>query len=104
MAENGRTILILNKTRNHKERWRIISDGMGYHKELPNSPMRSFRIAKGTKQKTIDEGRSYVNQMSIEYFFNESKAPLLVRKNARDWLVANGYADWLKTKGWFIIN
>jgi hypothetical protein len=106
------TAAILNKTRQHNERWRILSEGMGYCHEPENSPLRSFRIAKGMKRKCFPGSKApppgcfestYVNQMSLLHFFQEEKAPLLVRKNARDWLVANGYTDWLKSKNLFII-
>lgn len=113
-AKDHWTATILNKTRSHKERWRILGgEGMGYCHEPVDSPVRLFRIAKGMKRKCFPGftkppagcyHSTYVNEMSLLYFFEHpAEVPLLVRKNARDWLVANGYAEWLKGKNLFII-
>ena len=99
------TAVILNKVRNHDERWRILcGEGMGYCHESKDNPVCLFRIAKGMKRKTYTKTYFYANEMSLLYFFQEAEAPLLVRKNARDWLVANGYTEWLKSKSLWSID
>src|SRR6516165_11367867 len=94
--------MILNRTRKHKERWRIIGGGMGWAGDPENSPNRKFRIAKGLKDKNykpLEDPRpynpQYRNEMSITVFFTEANPPPSVRETAIHWLVANGYYNWL---------
>lgn len=96
VGKSPRTIAILNKTTKHKERWRVLADGMGWYREPEDSPMRLFRVAKGA----LHENCHYSSEMSILVAFEE-EAPLLIKKNLRDWLVANGYTNWLKSKNFF---
>jgi hypothetical protein len=88
--------MILNKTRKHKERWRIIGGGMGWSGDPENSPNRKFRVAKGLKRK----GGYYPSEMSFTVFFTEAynwlpKPAKEVRDTCIYWLVANGYYNWL---------
>jgi hypothetical protein len=98
-----RSVTILNKTRSSKERWRILSGGMGYCHEPENSPARLFRIGYGRKYKDWAGDYHYSREMSLLLFFEEAESPLLVRKNARDWLIANGYIGWLTNNNLFLL-
>jgi hypothetical protein len=87
-------MIILNKTRKHRERYRIVNGGMGYYKDPKDSPNYKYHIAIG-----VNRGNGYQGAMSIEYFFNEEKPPFFARVNAIEFLIAEGYESWLKRKG-----
>lgn len=99
-----RTVAILNKTRSHKERWRILADGMGWCHEPEGSPVRLFRVARGMLRKNSwAKEYHYASEMSLIVALEENEAPLLIKKNLRDWLVANGYSAWLQSKNFYFL-
>lgn len=87
-------MVILNKTMKPRERYRIVKGGMGYYKDPKDSPNYKYRIVKGR-----DLGNGYQAEMSVEVFFKEEKPPFLARVNAIEFLIAEGYESWLKSKG-----
>ena len=103
MAEQPWLDYILNNTRKPKERWRFLNGGMGWCHEPEDSPLRVVKVAKGMLQKSKCCGHTYTQEMSLDLFFKESDAPLEAKRNARDWLVASGYSDWLKQNNLFLI-
>ena len=85
--------MILNKTKNHRDRYRIVTGGMGNYKHPKNCPTHKYHISYG-----IDRGNGYQGSMSVSYFFTESYAPEEAKKNAVKFLLENGYGNWLKEK------
>jgi hypothetical protein len=88
--------MILNKTKSHRDRYRILDGNMGNHGDPKDWPTHKYHIANG-----IDRGGGYQGSMSVTYFFSEEAryVPEEARKNAIRFLLANGYEKWLKERG-----
>lgn len=89
--------MILNKTKSHRNRYRIVPGNMGNHGDPKNSPTHKYHIAYG-----INRGNGYQGSMSIEYFLGnegEHQIPEEAKQNAIKFFLAHGYRVWLTRKG-----
>jgi hypothetical protein len=84
--------MILNKTRSHRERYRILPGNMGNYKEPLTSPNHKYHVVNGV-------GPNYCGSMSMDYFFKQEYVPDEAKKNAIKFLSAHGYDNWLKEQG-----
>jgi len=80
--------MILNKTKSHRNRYRIVPGNMGNYKDPEHFPTHKYHIVNGI-------GPNYQGSMSIACFFTEERVPDEAKKNAVKFLLANGYGNWL---------
>ncbi len=78
--------MILNKTKSHIKRYRIIPGTTG-SSDLPiNHVNHSFQIVNG-----IDRGNGYQGMTAISYFLKEKNYPQEAKDNCKTFLEKNGY-------------
>lgn len=88
--------MILNKTRSHRDRYRIVPGNMGNHGDPKDYPTHKYHVVNG-----VNRGNGYQGAMSVEYFFSKDAhryIPEEARKNAVKFLLDHGYEKWLRTK------
>lgn len=88
--------MILNKTKSHRDRYRIVPGNMGNAGDPKDYPTHKYHIVNG-----INRGNGYQGCMSVAYFFSEDThryVPEEARKNCVKFLLAHGYGNWLKDK------
>ncbi len=83
--------MILNKTKKHRDRYRVINGKMGSHGQSPNSPNHKYEIVNG-----IDNGNGYQGYSAVSYFLTKEDAPQEAKDNLIDFLLVRGYKQWLK--------
>ncbi len=84
--------MILNKTKNHRDRLHLISKGFGGSNDPLYSPHHNWSIASG-----VERGNGYQGYMQILYFLKKCEwAPEEAKKNCIRALELKGYGIWLQ--------